>query len=193
MKILFATSNRNKAKEISSLLDSNFEILTLEDLNLTEEIPETALDLVGNAILKANYITKNFNIDCFADDTGLEINTLNGEPGVLSARYAGENRDDHNNMDLVLSKLRDEQDRTARFKTVITLNFRGQQHIFEGIVEGEITKIKMGTNGFGYDPIFKPNGAYKTFGQMNMEEKNAFSHRSRAFNKMITFLAKHSQ
>lgn len=188
MKLLFATSNQNKAKEIQLLLPPYFEIITLADINLTEEIPETKSTIKGNAIQKSEYIISRFSINCFADDTGLEINALNGEPGVKSARYAGEERSDEANMKLVLDKLLNQSDRSARFKTVISLRINGEHHLFEGIVTGKIRKELKGTNGFGYDPIFEPENCGRTFAEMTMEEKNNFSHRARAFKKMISFL-----
>ena len=186
--ILFATANKNKAKEIQEFLDGTFSLLTLKDIDLTENIPETASTIEGNAKQKADYITEHFELDCFADDTGLEINALNGSPGVLSARYAGEHRNDNDNIALLLNKLNGVKDRSARFKTVIALNINGQQHLFEGIVNGLIRSEKSGANGFGYDPIFEPENCGRTFGEMTLEEKNSCSHRTRAFSKMITFL-----
>lgn len=188
MKILFATSNQNKAAEVSSMLPEHFEILTLKDINHTEEIPETSPSIKGNAMQKANFILDNYSVDCFADDTGLEITALDGEPGVISARYAGEQRSDEDNMALVLKKLEDQSDRSAQFRTVIALNIRGIQFVFEGIVKGQILKVARGENGFGYDPIFEPENCGKSFAEMNMEEKNSFSHRARAFAKMIEYL-----
>lgn len=188
MKILFATSNQNKAAEVSSMLPEHFEILTLKDIDHTEDIPETSPTIKGNAMQKANFILENFKIDCFADDTGLEITALDGEPGVISARYAGEQRSDEDNMALVLKKLEDQSDRSAQFRTVIALNIRGIQFVFEGIVKGQILKVGRGENGFGYDPIFEPENCGKSFAEMNMLEKNSFSHRARAFAKMIEYL-----
>lgn len=188
MKILFATANQNKANEIQRVLPSEIEIITLKDIDLTEDIPETSDTIRGNAIQKANYIKTHFNINCFADDTGLEIEALGGEPGVYSARYAGEQRDDEDNMALVLEKLQDHEDRSARFKTVIALELKGVLHEFEGIVNGTILKEKRGTNGFGYDPIFEPEQCGKTFAEMTMDEKNQYSHRARATAKMVAFL-----
>jgi XTP/dITP diphosphohydrolase len=187
MKILFATSNKNKAAEIRRMLPSNIELITLNDIELNEDIPETSLTIEGNAKQKADYITTHFNINCFADDTGLEINALNGEPGVYSARYAGEQRSDNDNIQLVLDKLSSKNVRSARFKTVIALTIDNQQHLFEGIVNGIIRTEKSGTNGFGYDPIFEPENCGKTFAEMDMDEKNSYSHRARAFQKMINY------
>lgn len=188
MKILFATSNQNKAKEIAALLPESFEILTLNDIDITDDIPETQDTLEGNAKQKSEYIVTNFQLDCFADDTGLEIPALNNEPGVKSARYAGEHRDSEENMQLVLDRLKGKADRSARFRTVISLELNGEQHLFEGIVNGTIRTEKHGDGGFGYDPIFEPENCGKTFGEMEMEEKNLYSHRARAFSKMIVYL-----
>lgn len=186
--ILFATANKNKAEEISLLLKRTYSLLTLEDIDLKEDIPETSDTIEGNAMQKADYITEHFGLDCFADDTGLEIEALNGEPGVRSARYAGKQRNDNHNIELVLNKLNGHKNRKARFKTVIALNKNGKQHLFEGIVNGVIRLERAGTNGFGYDPIFEPENCGRTFGEMTLEEKNQLSHRTRAFTKMITFL-----
>ncbi|MFT6983834.1 MAG: XTP/dITP diphosphohydrolase [Crocinitomicaceae bacterium] len=191
MKILFATSNLNKAAEVSSMLPEHFEILTLKDIDHTEDIPETSPTIKGNAMQKANFILDNYKIDCFADDTGLEITALNGEPGVKSARYAGEDRSDDANMALVLDKLNNESDRSAQFRTVIALNIKDMQLVFEGIVKGTILKVGRGENGFGYDPIFEPENCGKSFAEMTMEEKNSYSHRARAFAKMIEYLNLH--
>jgi XTP/dITP diphosphohydrolase len=188
MKLLFATSNQNKAKEIAALLPESFELLTLNDINITEDIPETQDTLDGNAKQKSEYILSNFQLDCFADDTGLEIPALNNEPGVKSARYAGEQRDSEANMQLVLDGFKGKEDRSARFRTVISLELNGEQHLFEGIVNGIIRTEKSGNGGFGYDPIFEPESCGKTFGEMEMDEKNRYSHRARAFAKMIAFL-----
>lgn len=188
MKILFATSNKNKAKEVQQLLPASMTLLTLSDINLNEEIPETSDSIEGNALQKAQYIANKFSINCFADDTGLEVNALNGEPGVKSARYAGEQRSDDDNIDLLLKKLASKSDKTARFKTVISLFLNNEYYEFVGIVEGRIINEKRGNNGFGYDPIFVPNGSNKTFAEMSLEEKNANSHRAKAFGKLVEFL-----
>ena len=188
MKILFATSNKNKALEIQKLIPEGFEILTLNDIDLQKEIPETSDTIEGNAIQKTNFIIENFGIDCFADDTGLEIEALKGEPGVYSARYAGEEKDSNKNMDLVLKKMKGITNRKARFKTIISLSLDNKSYLFEGIVEGNIRKDKIGNLGFGYDPIFEPENIGRTFAEMTIEEKNTISHRGRAFEKMIHFL-----
>ena len=188
MKLIFATHNHNKAKEIQSLVPVGFQILTLDDIKCSDEIPETSSTLEGNANQKMQFIIDRYNVNCFADDTGLEIAALNGEPGVYSARYAGEMKDPNLNMNLVLNKLQDIEDRSARFRTVIALFWEGKKHEFEGIVNGKITLSKSGKDGFGYDPIFEPENAGKTFAEMNLSEKNIVSHRARAFTKMIDFL-----
>lgn len=189
MKLLFATANVNKAKEIAALLPSSYELLTLRNIDLKEDIPETQNTLEGNAKQKSEYVLNNFNLDCFADDTGLEIPALNNEPGVRSARYAGEQRDSEANMQLVLDRLKGKEDRSARFRTVISLELNGKQYLFEGIVNGTIREGKSGDGGFGYDPIFEPENCGRTFGEMTMDEKNQYSHRARAFEKMINFLS----
>jgi XTP/dITP diphosphohydrolase len=188
MKLVFATHNHNKAHEIQALLNDQIELITLDEIQCFEEISETAATLEGNAKMKAAYVVEQFNMNCFADDTGLEIEALNNEPGVYSARYAGEDRDPEKNMALVLEKLRDKSNRKARFRTVISLYWEGEFHEFEGIVDGEITTEKSGAKGFGYDPIFKPENSNKTFAEMDLTEKNTMSHRARAFEKMVAFL-----
>ncbi len=188
MKLVFATHNSNKAKEIQSLLPSDFQILTLTAINCHEEIPETSESLEGNSLLKAEFVNDHFNLNCFADDTGLEIEALNGRPGVYSARYAGEEKSAEKNMDLVLSELKNKENRQAQFRTVITLILNDKTHLFEGVVKGTISIEKKGADGFGYDPIFIPEGQTQTFAEMTMEEKNLRSHRARAFEKMISFL-----
>jgi len=188
MKLVFATHNSNKAKEIQSLLPDDFQILTLTEINCIAEIPETAETLEGNSLLKAQFVSDNYNLNCFADDTGLEIDALNGRPGVYSARFAGEEKNAEANMNLVLSELENESNRKAQFRTVITLILNEKTILFEGVVKGEISTEKRGTDGFGYDPIFIPEGQSKTFAEMTLSEKNQQSHRARAFEKMIDFL-----
>ena len=188
MKIIFASNNKNKVQEIQNQVPKSIEIVTLEEIGCTEDIAETGSTLEENAIIKANYITEKYGLPCFADDTGLEIDALNGEPGVYSARYAGEDKNADKNMDLVLQKLQHKTNRKAQFKTVIALNINNEQHLFTGIVEGEIRNKKIGTNGFGYDPIFEPENLDKTFAEMTLEEKNKLSHRGRAVEKLIDFL-----
>jgi len=188
MKLVFSTGNLNKANEIKSMLPEDTELLTLKDLDLEDDIPETAPTLEGNAKLKAKYVVEHYNLDCFADDTGLEVYCLNNEPGVLSARYAGEQKSNEDNIKLLLSRLIEKNDRRARFRTVIALHLYGNLHTFEGIVEGKIIHEKRGEKGFGYDPIFVPDGYDITFAEMSLNEKNMISHRAKAFAKMIEFL-----
>jgi XTP/dITP diphosphohydrolase len=188
MILVFATHNSNKAKEIQSLLPADFQILTLTQINCHEEISETAQTLEGNSLLKAQFVNDNFNLNCFADDTGLEIKALNGRPGVYSARYAGEEKSAESNMNRVLSELKNESNRKAQFRTVITLILNDKTHIFEGVINGTISAEKKGIDGFGYDPIFIPEGETRTFAEMTLEEKNQQSHRARAFEKMVSFL-----
>lgn len=188
MKIIFASNNKNKVQEIQNQVPKSIQIVTLEEIGCTGDIAETGKTLEENAIIKANYVTENYGLPCFADDTGLEIDDLNGEPGVYSARYAGEDKNADKNMDLVLEKLRNSTNRKAQFKTVIALNINNEQHLFTGIVEGEIRNEKTGANGFGYDPIFEPENLGKTFAEMSLEEKNKLSHRGRAVAQLIKFL-----
>jgi len=189
MKIVFATHNKNKLKEVSTML-TNVDLLSLDAINCFEEIPETATTLEGNAIIKANHITNTYKNNCFADDTGLEVNALKGAPGVYSARYAGEENNADKNMDKLLKCLEGHSDRSARFRTVIALNLEGKQYLFEGICEGEILLQKSGGQGFGYDPIFQPKGFTNSFAEMTLEEKGKISHRGLAIKKLITFLNK---
>jgi XTP/dITP diphosphohydrolase len=189
MQLVFATHNANKVKEIASLLPTNFQILSLTDIHFDEEIAETAETLEGNSKLKAQTIYHKTALSCFADDTGLEVESLNDRPGVFSARYAGEHKSDEDNISKVLSELENEVNRRARFRTVITLILDGTEYQFEGVVNGKLISAKKGESGFGYDPIFVPENESRTFAEMNMNEKNSFSHRARAFNSMIRFLA----
>ena len=188
MKIVFATNNKNKILEVQQMLPSTIEIISLENIGCLEEIPETAATIEDNAIMKANYITEKYGYDCFADDTGLEVESLNGEPGVYSARYAGEQRNDDDNMNKLLDDLDNNTNRKAQFKTVIALNIKGKQHLFTGIARGEITLKKTGNKGFGYDPIFKPEGYSVTFAQLSLQEKGSISHRGKAMHELIAFL-----
>ncbi|WP_348798568.1 non-canonical purine NTP diphosphatase [Flavobacterium adhaerens] len=188
MKIVFATNNNNKIKEIQSMLPASIEIVNLESINCFEDIPETADTIEGNAIMKANYVTQKYGYDCFADDTGLEVDALNGEPGVFSARYAGEQKLAEDNMDKLLQNLKEARNREAQFKTVIALNLNGEQYLFTGIARGEITLQKVGDKGFGYDPIFRPEGYTETFAQLSLETKNSISHRGKATQELIAFL-----
>ncbi len=190
MKLVFASNNKNKIQEIQALVSNSIQILSLEEIGCTEDIPETADTIEGNAILKANYVTEKYGYDCFADDTGLEVEALNGAPGVYSARYAGEQKDANDNMDKLLSELKDKTNRKANFKTIIALNLNGNQNLFTGIINGKIIEEKIGTNGFGYDPIFVAEGFDKTFAELTMEEKSTISHRGIAVKELILFLQK---
>ena len=193
MQIVFASNNKNKIKEIQLLLPDSIQILSLEDIGCTEDIPETADTIEGNTMLKANYVTEKYGYDCFADDSGLEVQALNGEPGVFSARYAGEPKNDENNIDKLLSNLKGIENKSANFKTVICLNSKGEQHLFTGIINGTIIEERIGTNGFGYDPIFVADGYQKTFAELALEEKARISHRGIAVKELITFLQKQHQ
>ena len=188
MKLVFASNNKNKIAEIQQLIGDKFEIVSLQDIGCTEDIPETADTIEGNAILKAQYVYDKYGLSCFADDTGLEIDALEGEPGVYSARYAGEQKNADDNMALVLQKLEHQSNRSAQFKTVIALNFGSEHFLFEGIVKGTITPVKRGNAGFGYDPIFQPEGFDVTFAEMSMQQKSTISHRGKAVEKLINFL-----
>jgi XTP/dITP diphosphohydrolase len=188
MQLVFASNNKNKILEIQSILPDTIEILSLESIGCHEDIPETASTIEGNAILKANYVTQKYGFNCFADDTGLEVDSLNGEPGVYSARYAGEQRNDDDNMNKLLDSLTNKSNRKAQFKTVIAFNLNGKQHLFTGIARGEITLEKLGNQGFGYDPIFKPEEYQETFAQLSLEIKNKISHRGKATQQLIDFL-----
>lgn len=192
MQLVFATNNENKIKEIKSALGNEFEILSLKDINCSEELPETQETLVGNALQKAKYVSDKYNVNCFADDTGLVIDALNGEPGVYSARYAGESRSASDNMKKVLNNLKGKENRSAYFETSIALIINKKEFLFSGKAEGDITTELSGKDGFGYDPIFKPRELNKTFAELTMEEKNTISHRGKAFKKMCTFLDKKS-
>ena len=186
-KIVFATGNPNKLKEIKSAIKS-FEIVGLKDLGITEEIPETGATLKENALQKAKYVYEKTGLNCFSDDTGLEIESLNNRPGVYSAMYAGSDCNAENNMRKVLSELKTFQNRKAKFKTVIVLILNGKEFFFEGVVNGTILEEKKGSDGFGYDPIFRPNGYEKTFAQMSIALKNKISHRGIAVKKLVVFL-----
>ena len=188
MKIIFASHNQKKAEEIRSLLPVGIVLLTLHDLDLMQEIPENEPTIEANSAFKANWVFKHFGLPCFADDTGLEVTALNGAPGVHSARYAGEARSDDANMDKLLAALQDSADRSAQFKTVITYLDGHQEYQFTGIVKGRIGTQKIGTQGFGYDPIFFPEDENKTFAQMPLTDKNKFSHRARATVAFLKFL-----
>lgn len=187
-KLVFATNNQHKLEEVSQILGNKIEVLSLADIHCDVDIPETADTLEGNALLKAEYIHKNYGLDAFADDTGLEIEALNNEPGVYSARYAGEDKSAQANILKVLEKLEGIENRKAQFRTVIALIMDGQTYIFEGIIKGTIIKEKRGEAGFGYDPIFVPDGYDKTFAELGNDVKNEISHRALAVNKLCEFL-----
>jgi XTP/dITP diphosphohydrolase len=188
MKLVFATNNKNKLKEVQALLPEEIELLSLEEIGCTEDIPETAPTIEGNAIQKAEYVKKNYGYDCFADDTGLEVEALNGAPGVFSARYAGKEKSSEANIDKLLKELEGKEDRSARFKTVIALHLNGKLHTFTGICSGNIIFDRKGLQGFGYDPVFQAEGKQVTFAEMSLEEKSQISHRARATRKLIDFL-----
>jgi len=188
MELVFATNNKHKLEELQAILGKHFKLLSLKDIGCNEEIPEEKDTLEGNASQKAFFVYNKFGFNCFADDTGLEIDALNGEPGVYSARYAGEERSAEANMDKVLDKLTKIKNRKARFRTVISLVIDGAENQFEGVVEGEILAEKRGRSGFGYDPIFQANGFSQTFAEMDLGEKNQISHRGRAVEKLVNYL-----
>lgn len=189
MQLVFATNNLNKIKEVQAILPQHIKLLSLKDIACNEDIPETQPTIEGNAIQKAEYLKKHYGYDCFADDTGLEVEALNGAPGVLSARYAGPQRNAEDNTNKLLSELNDKDNRSARFRTVIALYLNGELKTFTGICNGEITKEKHGEGGFGYDPIFKADGYEKTFAEISLEEKNSIGHRGKAVTQLIEFLS----
>ncbi len=187
--IVFATNNKNKLDEVRSMLRNEFEVIGLRDIGCCDDIPETADTIEGNAIQKAEYVCNKFKTDCFADDTGLEVDALGGAPGVHSARYANENaHDSEANIDKLLAELADKEDRQAQFRTCICVIIDGKRHLFEGIVRGKITLSRRGTGGFGYDSVFMPDGYDKTFAELGNDEKNKISHRARAVAKLAKFL-----
>ncbi len=186
--LVLATHNAHKTREINQILGPDFQILTLTDIGCHEEIPETAETLEGNAQLKARHVREHYGHDCFSEDTGLEVKALAGAPGVHTARYAGEAKDPAANMDLLLKNLADKPTRRAQFRTVICLIFNGKEHLFEGVCPGEIAAERQGEGGFGYDPIFRPEGHTTTFAEMSDEAKNAISHRGQATRKMVAWL-----
>ena len=188
MKLVFATNNKHKLDELQAILGDQFSLLSLKEIGCNDEIPEEQPTLEGNANQKSSFIFDKYGYNCFADDTGLEIEALNGEPGVYSARYAGEEKSADANMNKVLQKLVKIKNRKARFRTVISLIINGTETQFEGIVEGKIISKKKGISGFGYDPIFQPDGFKETFAEMNLANKNKISHRGRAVQKLIEFL-----
>ena len=187
-EIIFATNNSHKLGEVQALLECKFALKTLRDCGITEDIPETAETLEGNALQKAHYVYERTGADCFADDTGLEVDALGGAPGVRSARYAGDEHDFDANNALLLNNLEGESNRKARFRTVIALILNNKEYLFEGIVEGKIIDHMTGSEGFGYDPMFVPEGETRTFAEMSADEKNAISHRGRAVAKLVEFL-----
>ncbi len=188
MKLIFASHNKNKVKEVKALIPAGIELLSLDDVNFNEDIEETEDAIEGNALLKAKTIYSKTKINCFADDSGLLVDALNGAPGVYSARYAGEQKNDEDNIRKLLKELNTTTNRKAHFKTVMALIINNKVQMFEGIINGTIIKEKKGTNGFGYDPVFVPDGYTKTFAEMSFEEKSAISHRAIALSKVITFL-----
>lgn len=188
-RLVFATNNAHKLEEVSVILDDKIELLSLKDINCQTDIPETADTLEGNALLKSSYIFQNYHLDCFADDTGLEVEALNGAPGVYSARYAGgEGHNAEANMLKLLHEMEDKENRKAQFRTAISLILDGKEYLFEGIIKGEIIKEKRGDSGFGYDPVFIPEGYNRTFAELGNDIKNRISHRALAVNKLCDFL-----
>ncbi|SFJ64178.1 non-canonical purine NTP diphosphatase [Olleya namhaensis] len=188
MQLVFATNNQNKVKEVQNLIPSHIKLLSLKDIGCFEDVPETQPNIKGNAVQKAEYIKLHYGFDCFADDTGLEVEALNGAPGVFSARYAGPQRNDNDNMSLLLENLIEKDNRNAQFKTVVALHLNNNLDTFTGICKGEITSSKQGDKGFGYDPIFKPNGYDSTFAQMDLKLKNSIGHRGKAVQQLVAFL-----
>lgn len=188
MKLVFATNNKHKLEEVRAILGNRIEVLSLNDIDCHDDIPETADTLEGNALIKARYIHEKFGVDCFADDTGLEVEALGGEPGVYSARYAGEDCNPEANMHKLLQNLTGKNNRNAQFRTVIALIIKGEEKLFNGIVKGTISNEKMGDAGFGYDPIFIPEGFSESFAQMTSEMKNSISHRYRATEGLSNYL-----
>ena len=190
MKLVFATHNQHKFKEVALLLPAHIELLSLTDIGCFDDIPETSETLEGNAQLKADFVSEHFGLPCFADDTGLLVDALQGAPGVHSARYAGEKRNAEDNMNKLLTELKGSAIRSARFKTVIALNLEDRKVLFEGLVEGEIIEERKGTEGFGYDPIFRPEGHDQTFAELPLSVKNEIGHRGRAIQKLINHLTR---
>jgi len=193
MKLVFATNNPNKLKEVQEMLPNTIELLSLSDINCYDEIDETEMSLEGNATLKADYITQKYGYDCFADDTGLEVESLNGKPGVYSARFAGEPCNSENNMQKLLTDLKNKSNRNAQFRTAVSLNINDANFLFEGICKGAILEKKQGEKGFGYDPIFKPENHTNSFAEMSSEEKNIISHRGIAIKKLVSFLSSYKK
>lgn len=189
-KFVFATNNAHKLEEVSAILRNKIELLSMKDINCKVDIPETADTLEGNALIKARFIFENYGLDCFADDTGLEVEALNGAPGVYSARYAGIEHNSEENVKKLLRDMKETENRNAQFRTVFALIVDGKEHLFEGIIKGKITKGRHGTSGFGYDPVFVPEGCTQTFAEMSSELKNEISHRALATKKLCNFLLK---
>lgn len=188
MKLVMATNNRHKFEEVNQMLPAEYSLQSLQDIGCNDDIPETADTLEGNAALKSAYVKEHFGLDCFADDTGLEVDALDGAPGVYSARYAGEKASYQDNVDKLMQAMEGQSNRKARFRTVISLLLDGEEYFFEGVVEGVITPSAHGNDGFGYDPVFQPEGFDRTFAEMSMDEKAAISHRGRATAALIEFL-----
>lgn len=189
MKICFATNNSKKIEEVKVAIGSQFELVSLKEIGCFDELPESGDTLDHNAFEKARYVKEHFGVDCFADDTGLEVEALNGSPGVYSGRFAGEPRSDERNIDLLLEKMEGQTNRKARFRTVIALILEGKEYQFEGIAEGEILHRRVGEKGFGYDPVFRPTGFDRTFAELSLEEKNEISHRGKAIKALAEFLS----
>ena len=190
MQLVFATNNRHKLEEVEAKLQGKIKLVTLNDIGCYDDIEETGTTFKANASIKSNYIYQQYKLNCFGDDSGLEIDALNGDPGVYSARYAGEHGNHAANIKKVLDNMEGAANRKARFRTVISLIWNGEEHFFDGTVEGNIRTSLSGTDGFGYDPIFEPNGYNITFAEMSMEQKNAISHRAKAMEQLIAFLSK---
>lgn len=190
MRLVFATNNKHKLEEISRMLGERFEIVSLEEIGCCEDIPEDYETLQENALAKARYVKEHYGLDCFADDTGLEVEALDNRPGVYSARYAGPDKDSQANMQKVLEEMKGMTNRKARFRTVIALLLNGKEYCFEGEVQGEILEVRQGAAGFGYDPVFRPLGYQESFAEMDMEEKNKISHRGKAVQELVGFLEK---
>jgi XTP/dITP diphosphohydrolase len=193
MKLVFATNNPNKLKEVKEILPNTIELLSLKDIQCFDEIEETETTMEGNAQLKADYITQKFGYNCFADDTGLEVEILKGKPGVYSARFAGKPCNSENNMQKLLAELKNKTNRKAQFRTAISLNLNEEKFLFEGICKGEILTKKQGEKGFGYDPIFKPENHTASFAEMSSVEKNSISHRGIAIEKLVAFLSEYKK
>ncbi|MGE5382118.1 MAG: non-canonical purine NTP diphosphatase [Omnitrophica WOR_2 bacterium] len=187
--LVFATNNKHKIEEATEILHGKYQIISLKELNFTDDVEETESTIEGNASLKSRYIFEKYSLDCFADDTGLEVEALNGEPGVYSARYAGEEHDFNKNIEKLLNNLKGITNRKARFRTVVSLIIDGNETLFEGIINGEIIEVRRGTNGFGYDSVFVPEGYTATMAEMEPEIKNKISHRALAMQKMADFLS----